>query len=262
MSAAAGSAATVAPDAQLLEFVLRLGDTSLVLAQRLGSWIGHAPAIEEDLGLANTALDLLGQARMLLSYAGELEGAGRDEDALAFLRLEADFRNLTLAEQPNGDFADTIVRQFLIDAYQLEVYERLQSAGDARLAEIAAKAVKETRYHLRYSSGWVVRLGDGTAESRTRIQVALDRLWKFTTEVVTADLTEIGVAERGLGPDPTAVAVAWRARVRAVLDEATLVLPADVPYQWFGKQGRHTEHLGHLLGDMQYLQRAYPGASW
>ena len=246
----------------LLEYVLRLGDTSLVLAQGLGAWIGHAPAIEEDLGLANTALDLLGQARMFLTYAGELEGRGRDEDRLANERLEADFRNLTLAEAPNGDFGDTIVRQFLIDAYQSEVYERLVDSTDARLAEIAAKAVKETRYHLRYSSSWLIRLGDGTTESHDRAQAALGRIWKFTTELRTSDATELELAATGVAPDPAVVADAWSAHVDRVLAQATLARPADQPYQWFGKQGRHTEHLGHLLTDLQYLSRAVPGASW
>ena len=246
----------------LLEYVLRLGDTSLILAQRLGSWIGHAPAIEEDLGLANTALDLLGQARMLLTYAGELEGLGRDEDKLADLRVEADFRNLTLAELPNGDFGDTIVRQFLVDAYQLELFERLTASADPRLAEIAAKAVKETRYHARYSASWLVRLGDGTAESHARVQASLRNVWKFTAELVTPDATDHAIATAGLGPDPDEVARAWSARVDGVLAEATLERPPAQPFQWFGKQGRHTEYLGHVLTDLQYLQRTFPGASW
>lgn len=255
-------ASPVSVDGARLDYALRLGDTSLVLAQQLGLWVGHAPAIEEDLGLANVALDLLGQARMLLTYAGELEGRGRDEDALAFLREEADYRNLTLAEQPNGDFADTIVRQFLLDAWQLEVYERLVTSTDGRFAEIAAKAVKETRYHVRYSGSWLVRLGDGTAESHDRAQAALERAWKFTTELVTVDAVDRTVAAAGIGPDPVALIGAWRARVESQLDEATLRRPADQPFQWYGKQGRHSEHLGHLLADLQYLQRSYPGASW
>lgn len=261
------SAATQAVPAALtrearLEYVLRLADTSLILAQQLGAWIGHAPAIEEDMGLANTALDLLGQARLLLGYAGELEGHGRDADQLAFLRLEAEYRNVTLAEQPNGDFADTIVRQVLIDAYQLELYERLEGSLDPRLAEVAAKAVKETRYHLRYSSSWLVRLGDGTTESHGRAQAALDRAWKFTTELRTSDATEIEAAAAGVAPDPGALAAAWDARVATLIAQATLKRPADQPYAWYGKQGRHSESLGHILGDLQYLQRAFPGASW
>src|SRR5271155_4372197 len=170
--------ATVGKDAQaLFRYVLRLADLSLVLGQRLGEWVGHAPALEEDLGLANVALDLIGQARLLLSYAGELEGRDRGEDEIAFLREQGEYLNPTLVEQPNGDFGQTIVRQVLIDAFQLELYERLMNSADERLAAIAAKAVKETRYHLRYSSDWLVRLGDGTTESRARVQSALERLW-------------------------------------------------------------------------------------
>jgi ring-1,2-phenylacetyl-CoA epoxidase subunit PaaC len=246
----------------LFDYVLRLGDTSLVLAQRLGAWIGHAPAIEEDLGLANTALDLLGQARLFLAYAGEIEGAGRGEDELAYLREEGDFRNLALAEQPNGDFAETIVRQFLIDAYQTEVYERLQASADPRLAAIAAKAVKETRYHLRYSRGWFVRLGDGTVESHGRMERAVERLWKYSAEILTPDELESRLAVSGIAPEPDAIVAAWRTQVREAFAEATLELPRDPAYAWFGKQGRHTESLGHLLAEMQCLYRAHPGAAW
>jgi ring-1,2-phenylacetyl-CoA epoxidase subunit PaaC len=242
--------------------LLRIADTSLVLAQRLGEWVGHAPAIEEDLGLANTALDLLGQSRLLLSYAGELEGRGRSEDALAFLREEPDFLNATLAEQPNGDFGDTIVRQFMIDAYQLELYERLVSSVDPRLAEIAAKAVKETRYHLRFSSGWLVRLGDGTAESHARVQASLDHLWPYTRELFDADALDREIAAAGIGPDLATLYGAWSMRVDDVLREASLRRPVDAPYRWYGKQGRHSEHLGYILAELQYLQRAYPGAAW
>jgi ring-1,2-phenylacetyl-CoA epoxidase subunit PaaC len=241
---------------------MRIADTSLVLAQRLGEWVGHAPAIEEDLGLANTALDLLGQARLLLSHAGELEGAGRGEDALAFLRAEPDFLNATIAELPNGDFGDTIVRQFLIDAFQIELYERLLHSADAHLAEIAAKAIKETRYHLRYSSSWLVRLGDGTAESHARVQASLDRLWPYTRELFDADGLDQAIAAAGIGPDLADLHAAWSRRVDAVLAEATLSRPAASPYRWYGKQGRHSEHLGYLLADLQHLQREHPGASW
>ncbi len=254
--------ALAADKTALFEYVLRLADTSLVLAQRLGAWVGHAPAIEEDLGLANTALDLLGQARLLLAYAGETEGAGRNEDVLAFLREEGEFRNIALAEQPNGDFADTIVRQFLIDAYQVELYDRLQGSVDTQLAAIAAKAVKETRYHLRYSRGWVVRLGDGTSESHARMQGAIDRLWKYTAELVTADELDSRLHAAGVAPDHEAVVTAWRTRAREAFSEATLDMPAGASYAWFGKQGRHTESLGQLLAEMQYLYRGHPGAAW
>ena len=243
-------------------YVLRLADTSLILAQRLGEWIGHAPALEEDLGLANVSLDLLGQARMLLSYAGELEGRGRSEDDLAYLRAESEYLNATLVEQPNGDFGQTIVRQVLVDAWQIELYERLQQSKDPRLAEIAAKAIKETRYHLRYSAGWLVRLGDGTDESHARVQAALERLWQFTNELFAADDVDREVAETGIAPAPDALLAAWSLRVDEILDEARLVKPAVQPFGWQGKQGRHSEHLGYILAEMQSLHRAHPGAAW
>jgi ring-1,2-phenylacetyl-CoA epoxidase subunit PaaC len=243
-------------------YLLRLGDTSLVLGQRLAEWVGHSPALEEDLGLANLSLDLIGQARLLLSYAGELEGQGRGEDALAFLRDAPAFLNLTLAEQPNGDFGRTIVRQCLLDAWQLEVYAALADSTDARLASIAAKAIKETRYHWRFSSGWLVRLGDGTEESHRRVQEPLNELWRFTTELFAADEVEEEVAAAGIAPRLTELQPRWSARIDEVLQEATLVRPAAIPYQWHGKRGVHTEHLGHMLAEMQHLQRTYPGAQW
>jgi ring-1,2-phenylacetyl-CoA epoxidase subunit PaaC len=243
-------------------YLLRLADTSLVLGQRLGEWVGHAPALEEDLGLANLSLDLIGQARLLLAYAGELEGKGRDEDQLAFLRDGTDFFNVTLAEQPNGDFAHTIVRQLLLDAWQLELYEELQHSSDERLAAIASKALKETRYHFRYSAGWVVRLGDGTAESKTRVQAALDELWRFTGELFTTDEIDAAMVAQKVAPDLATLKPRWQARIDEVLGEATLGRPADTAYPWHGKSGRHTEHLGYLLAEMQFLQRAYPGAQW
>jgi len=249
-------------NAALFQYLLRLGDTSLVLGQRLGEWIGHAPALEEDLGLANLSLDLIGQARLLLTYAGEVEGRGRDEDALAYFRNEDEYRNLTLAEQPNGDFAQTIVRQCLLDAWQHEVYTALSGSSDARLAGIAAKSLKETKYHLRYSAGWLVRLGDGTAESQRRAQRALDELWRFTAEMFVADAVDAEIATAGIGPPLEAIAAGWAERVGAVLGEAKLVRPTDVPYSWHGKRGQHSEHLGYLLAEMQSLQRAHPGAQW
>jgi ring-1,2-phenylacetyl-CoA epoxidase subunit PaaC len=243
-------------------YVLRLADTSLILAQRLGEWIGHAPAIEEDLGLANISLDLLGQARMLLSHAGELEGLGRSEDDLAYLREESQFHNATLVEQPNGDFGQTIARQFLVDAWQLELYERLQGSKDPRLAEIAGKAIKETRYHLRYSTGWLVRLGDGTDESHARAQAALERLWPLTGELFIADDVDREVSQAGIGPAPESLLPGWSARIGAVLSESRLAEPAMTPFGWHGKRGQHSEHLGHLLAEMQSLHRAHPGAAW
>jgi ring-1,2-phenylacetyl-CoA epoxidase subunit PaaC len=246
----------------LFRYVLRLGDLSLVLGQRLGEWVGHAPALEEDLGLANVALDLIGQARLLLSYAGEIEGRGRDEDKLAYLREQGAYFNAILAEQPNGDFGQTIVRQVLIDAFQLELYERMAASRDERLAAIAAKSVKEVRYHLRYSSDWLVRLGDGTTESHTRVQSALDLLWPYTVELFAADDLDRQMAESGIAPELSKVYAAWSARIDAILNEATLRRPADRPHAWHGKRGQHSEHLGYILAEMQYLQRTYPDARW
>ena len=246
----------------LYRYVLRLGDLALVLGQRLSEWVGHAPALEEDLGLANIALDLVGQARLLLAYAGEIEGRGRGEDDIAFLRTHGEYLNPTLVEQPNGDFGETIVRQVLIDAFQLALYERLASSCDQRLAAIAAKAVKETRDHLRYSSCWLVRLGDGTEESHARVQRALERLWPYTVELFEADALDRDMAERGIGPSLEEMRNAWNRHMDEVLAEATLDRPADRPYTWFGKRGEHSEHLGYLLAEMQYLQRAHPGARW
>ena len=249
-------------DDDLFRYVLRLGDLSLVLGQRLGEWVGHSPALEEDLGLANMALDLIGQARLLLAYAGEIEGRGRDEDKLAFLREHGEYLNPTLAEQPNGDFGRTIVRQVLIDAFQLELYEGLTASSDERLAAIAAKAVKETRYHLRYSGGWLVRLGDGTPESHARTCAALEHLWSYTTELFAEDEVDRAMADRGIAPRLADVQKAWNTRIDALLAEATLERPANRPYTWFGKQGAHSEHLGYMLVEMQYMQRTYPGARW
>jgi ring-1,2-phenylacetyl-CoA epoxidase subunit PaaC len=243
-------------------YVLRLADTNLVLAQRLGEWVGHAPALEEDLGLANVALDLLGQARLLLAHAGELEGRGRDEDALAYLREESEYLNLTLVEQPNGDFGRTIVRQFLFDAWQHALYEALERSSDAKLAAIAAKAIKESRYHLRYSSGWLIRLGDGTPESHARVADALARLWPFTSELFDADDVDCAASEAGIGPAPGTLADPWNRTVDGVLAAATLARPPAADFAWHGKQGRHSEHLGYLLAEMQSLHRAHPGATW
>jgi ring-1,2-phenylacetyl-CoA epoxidase subunit PaaC len=259
-------AAQQVPDTPLEEarcrYVLRLADTALVLGQRLGEWIGYAPALEEDLALANLSLDLIGQARLLLTYAGELEGRGRDEDALAFLRDAPEFLNLALAEQPNGDFGHTIVRQWLIDGWQLEIYAGLEHSTDNRLAAIAAKALRETRYHYRFSSGWLVRLGDGTPESHERVQSALDALWRFTAELFTPDEIDERMSRAGIAPSLTELAPRWSARVDEALRAATLTRPATQPYPWHGKRGVHSEHLGHLLGEMQHLQRTYPGARW
>ena len=246
----------------LFRYILRLGDLSLVLGQRLGEWVGHAPALEEDLGLANIALDLIGQSRLLLSYAGEVEAKGRDEDQIAFLRDQGAYFNAVLAEQPNGDFGQTIVRQVLIDAFQLELYDRMTASSDPRLAAIAAKSVKEIRYHLRYSGGWLVRLGDGTPESHARVQSALESLWPYTVELFAEDDLDQSMADCGIAPRLSDIHLAWSARIDEILTEATLKRPVDRPHAWHGKRGQHSEHLGYLLAEMQYLQRAYPGARW
>ena len=247
----------------LVELTLRLGDTSLVLAHRLSEWSSQAPTLEEDVALANVALDLLGQARGLLGYAGEVEDARRDEDALAYLRDAHDYRNLLLVEQPNADFAHTVLRQFFYDAQAFDRWTRLQASTDATIAGVAAKAVKESAYHLEHSSSWVIRLGDGTAESHQRMRAALDALWMFTGEMFEVDEVDRVMAERGVAPLPADLAEPWRERVAAVLTEATLpVPPADAWMQTGGRTGRHTEHLGYLLAEMQFLQRAYPGVTW
>jgi ring-1,2-phenylacetyl-CoA epoxidase subunit PaaC len=243
-------------------YVLRLADTNLVLAQRLGEWVGHAPALEEDLGLANVSLDLLGQARMLLAHAGQLEGRGRGEDELAFLREESEFYNLTLVEQPNGDFGDTIARQFLFDAWQLGLYEALRDSRDATLAAVAGKGRAEAAYHLRYSGGWLVRLGDGTPESHARVADSLVTLWPYTRELFDDDDVDRAAAEAGVGVLPSTLARAFSARVDQTLAQATLTRPAETKFHWYGKQGRHSEHLGYLLAEMQSLHRAHPGATW
>ena len=244
------------------QYVLRLADTSLVLGQRLGEWVGHAPSLEEDLALANIALDHIGQARLLLTHAGELEGSGRDEDALAFFRDAAQFTNLTLAEQPNGDFGHTIVREWLIDAWQLEIYAALLTSRDPRLAAIAAKALKETRYHHRFSSGWLERLGDGTEESHRRVQGSVDSLWRFTSELFAEDEVDERMQAAGVAPPLAELSTRWSARIEADLAAATLTRPPAQPYPWHGRHGVHTEHLGRLLAEMQHLQRTYPGARW
>ncbi|MGH8198043.1 MAG: 1,2-phenylacetyl-CoA epoxidase subunit PaaC [Steroidobacteraceae bacterium] len=243
-------------------YVLRLADTNLVLAQRLGEWAGHAPALEEDLGLANVSLDLLGQARLLLTHAGELEGRGRGEDELAYLRAESEYLNLTLVEQPNGDFGDTIVRQFLFDAWQLELYRSLAPSKDGKLAAMAAKGAREASYHLRYSGGWLIRLGDGTEESHARVARSLERLWPFTNELLDGDDVDRAIAAAGIGPAPESLRDGWSRSVDEVLAAATLTRPAPAKFGWYGKQGRHGEQLGYLLAEMQSLHRSHPGATW
>lgn len=243
-------------------YLLRLGDDNLVLAQRLGEWISRGPDLEEDIALGNIALDHLGVARNLLTYAGDVEGAGRDEDDLAMERTEREFLNLILCEQPNRDFAHTMARQFFIDAWQVPLWEELSSSADATLAGIAQKAVKEARYHLRHSSTWVVRLGDGTDESHQRMQGAVDRLWRFTGEPFLADDVDEEMADSGIGVEPASLRPAWDATVDAVLAEAGLHRPDDDYVRAGGRLGFHSEHLGHLLAEMQWMQRTYPEMAW
>lgn len=249
-------------DLQRFEFVLRLGDNALILGQRLSEWCGHGPALEEDIALTNTALDLIGQARLWLAYAGELEGAGRDEDQLAFLRDPNEFRNLLLVEQPNGDYAVTIARQFFFDIWHWQTLTGLSASNDSRIAAIAAKAAKEATYHARRSGDWVVRLGDGTEESRRRMQRAVDELWEFTGEMFEMDQVELSMRELGIGVDHAALAAPWRRHVEEVLGEATLTVPAGKWTERGGKHGVHSEHLAPMLATMQVLQRTYPGARW
>jgi ring-1,2-phenylacetyl-CoA epoxidase subunit PaaC len=245
-----------------VDYLLRLGDTALVLSHRLSEWVGHAPTLEEELALANVALDLLGQATSLLTRAGEVEGTGRDADALAYLRDAGDYRNALLVEQPNGDFAHTVLRQFCYDAYAVELWQRLARSTDATLAGIAGKAVKESAYHVTHSGEWVIRLGDGTAESARRMAGAIEDLWEFTGELFAVDAVDEATAAAGVAPLVADIEPAWRHRVAAVFADARLEMPTGRWMQSGGKQGRHTEHLGHLLAQMQFLQRAYPGASW
>jgi len=245
-----------------LEYVLRIADTSLILGQRLSEWCGHGPVIEEDIALTNIALDLIGQARLLLAHVSQLEGHGRDEDQLAFLRPELQYRNLTIVELPNADFGRTILRNFLVAAWQRGLWQALADSRDAELAAIAAKSLKETRYHLQHAADWTVRLGDGTEQSHTRMQNALDYLWPYTAEFFSATAEDASVEESGIGAAWSTLEVEWDTSVLPVLEVATLTVPARAPFLSRGKHGVHTESLGHLLSEMQYLQRTYPGGTW
>jgi ring-1,2-phenylacetyl-CoA epoxidase subunit PaaC len=246
----------------LFEYLLRLGDSCLILSQRLGEWCGHGPILEEDIALTNFALDLLGHARFWLSYAAEFEGAGRDEDQLAFLRDSGEFRNLLLVEQENGDFAETIARQFYFDVWHLAMLDMLRSSTDAQVHAIAEKAAKEVRYHLQRSTDWVIRLGDGTAESKRRIQSAIDLLWMYTGEMFEMDAIDHEMLSCGVGVDLSIVQERWTEHVSKVLDQATLTMPAATWMQRGGKQGIHTERLGYIISEMQIMQRSYPGLQW
>jgi ring-1,2-phenylacetyl-CoA epoxidase subunit PaaC len=247
----------------LFSYLLGLGDDALVLGHRLSEWCGHGPTLEEDIALANIALDCIGQANALLGLAAEAEGRGRTADELAFFRDALAYRNVQLLELPKGDFGFTIVRQLLFSAYAYLLYEGLQQSSYAPLAGIAAKAFKEVRYHLRHCSEWTIRLGDGTDESHRRAQDALGELWMYTGELFEAGPATADLAAQGLVPDPQALHTRWREMVGQVLVSATLALPKD-PLRWAtgGRTGRHTEHLGHLLAEMQVLPRSFPDAEW
>ena len=246
----------------LLKYLLRLGDNALVLAQRLIEIVADGPELEEELANANFSLDYLGQARMFYTYAGEIEGEGRGEDDFAFRRPDREFENVLLVEQPNGDFGDMIVRSVLFDAFYLLQLEALSECSDQHLAEIAVKAAKEIRYHLRYESQWLIRLGDGSEESHRRVQASLDGLWKFTGELCAGDEADRVFQAECNGPDLAALKSRWSIDVAAIALDATLAIPED---QWMaggGREGRHSENFGYLIAEMQHLQRAYPGLEW
>ena len=245
-----------------MEYLLRLGDDRLVLGHRLSEWCGHAPILEEDIALANIALDLIGQASLLLDLAAKAENKGRDADALAYLRDAMDFRNALLVELPKGDFAVTIVRQLFYAVFAMLQGEALQRSSDKNLAGVAAKAVKEFRYHVRHSADWVLKLGGGTIESHARAQRAVDELWSYTGELFLADDVDRAAAEAGFGVDPSQFESTWESTVCDVLARAGLIVPETAYMQRGGRQGRHTEHLGHMLAEMQIVARSHPGASW
>jgi ring-1,2-phenylacetyl-CoA epoxidase subunit PaaC len=254
-----------------LRYILRIADTCLIHAQRLGEWCGHGPVLEEDIALTNMALDLIGVTRSLYTHAALLEGQGFDEDQLAFLRDEGDFLNLTLVEQPmrkpsahspGGDFADTVLRNFLLATWLKALWSGLAKSGDSQLAAIAGKALKESRYHQQHAGDWVVRLGDGTPESAARMQAALERAWPYTGEMFQRDEIDSAAEASGLGPARDTLREAWLAEVLDVLSEAHLPAPADSPFVANGTLGRHSEHMGFILAEMQVLQRTHPGGRW
>jgi ring-1,2-phenylacetyl-CoA epoxidase subunit PaaC len=246
----------------LFEYLLRLGDNSLILGHRLSEWSGHAPVLEEELALGNIALDLIGQTQLWLSLAGEVEGKGRDADKLAFLRDAGGYRNVLLVEQPNGDFARTMTRQFFFDTWHYLLLQGLTQSTDTRIADIAGKSLKEVAYHAERSRDWVVRLGDGTEESHRRMQRAIDDLWVYTGELFEMDEIDRTLLTQGLAVDLAALRQPWSEQVGRTLEEATLEQPKQGWAQRGGKRGVHSEHLGYLLAEMQFLQRAYPNATW
>ncbi|MFN5652666.1 MAG: 1,2-phenylacetyl-CoA epoxidase subunit PaaC [Flavobacteriia bacterium] len=246
----------------LFEYVLRIADDSLILGQRLGEWCGHGPILEEDIAMTNIALDLIGQSISLYDFAAELEGIGKNHDQLAYLRYENEYKNILLVEQPNGDFAMTILRQFFFDAFRLPFYEALMQSPVAQLAAVAAKSVKETRYHLKHTSEWVIRMGDGTDESHQRAQAAIDHLWRYTNELFYENEVDQTLQAEGKVPALSAIRTQWLSTVTNVLSEATLQIPTNDWKFDGGREGRHSEHMGYILSDLQYMQRAYPNMEW
>lgn len=253
---------TITTHKTLTTYIVRHADDNVVLSQRLCEYISRAPDLEEDLAIANFALDHIGVAQHLFNYAAGVEGDGTDADALAMMRSERQFTNVLLVEQPHSDFADLMVRQFFFDAYQVPLWSALSGSADSTISGIAQRASREATYHLRHSSGWVGRLGDGTAESHNRMQAAVDRMWRYTDELFDADQIDVEMARTGAGVDPSTLKPQWQMTVDSVLEKATLTRPAD-PFQTRGgRKGIHTEYLGGLLAEMQWMQRAYPGLAW
>ena len=246
----------------LFKYVLTLGDDALILGQRLSQWAYKGPFLEEDIALSNISLDMFGRANLFLEYAATLKGNDVTADDLAFKRNEREFSNHILCEQPNGNFADTMVRQFFLDAFYKLFLQKLTKSKDEQLSAIAQKSIKETTYHLRHSSKWIIRLGDGTVESHAKVQSAIDNLWMFTNELFEMNEIDNEMLEQKIGVDCSKLKIEWDKIINEVLSEATLNRPEDANMPTGGRQGIHTEHLGHLLSDMQYLQRAYPDATW
>jgi ring-1,2-phenylacetyl-CoA epoxidase subunit PaaC len=246
----------------LIDYTLQLADSTLILTQRNGAWCGHGPILEQDIAITNITLDLIGQSRNFYQYAAKLIGDGATEDSLAYLRTEREFKNVLLVEQENGDWAQTILRQFFFSVYQYFLYEKLQHSKEEQLAAIAAKSLKEVTYHVKWSSEWVIRLGDGTTESNERMQKAIQTLWQYTGEMFVPSDYEKALAEENIILDVSLLKDAWMEKVKSVFDEATLTIPENVFMQQGGKNGTHTEKLGYILSEMQYLQRVYPGAEW
>jgi ring-1,2-phenylacetyl-CoA epoxidase subunit PaaC len=247
---------------QLIKYILHLGDDTLILGHRNSEWCGHGPVLEQDIAITNISLDLIGQARYFYQYAAQLKADGSTEDSLAYLRKEREFKNCLLTEQPNGDWAKTILRQFFFSAYQQLLYQQLENSRDEQLAAIAAKSLKEVNYHLRWSSEWVVRLGDGTEESNQRMRKAINELWMYTGELFAFTDYELKVKTEGTGSDLLLIKPKWEQRVKEVFEEATLPVPEGVFQHVGGKEGKHTEYLGYILAELQFMQRAYPGCEW